>query len=173
MPYSIGYLYVRGRSAAVPLRESSASTPKASGTQVVLKRQSSADRSPELHRDRQEEQDRMAAQNALSHERGGSMLTASGLPFRGDRDGNFLVIDATIGEVSWKFQTRFGADAPATVFQVDGNESIAIATGEDSIQGSVASAAVWASRLKGRLGPLRPPQPAATVAGPTGAVAEG
>jgi glucose dehydrogenase len=57
---------------------------------------------------------------------GGSTVTASRLLFRGDPDGNFLAIDAKTGEVLWRFQTGFGADAPAVVFEVDGDEYVAI-----------------------------------------------
>ena len=65
---------------------------------------------------------------------GGSTVTASGLLFRGDPDGNFVAIDANIGEVLWKFQTGFGADAPSAIYEVDGYEYIAIATGGNSIR---------------------------------------
>ena len=104
---------------------------------------------------------------------GGSTVTAGGLLFRGEPDGNFVAVDAKTGEVLWKFQTGFGADAPATVYEVDGDEYIALTTGGNSIQGSANGDAVWAFSLKGQLGPLWPPPAPATVAGPTGPIAEG
>ena len=65
---------------------------------------------------------------------GGSTVTAGGLLLRGEPDGNFVAVDAKSGDILWKFQTGFGADAPATVYEVDGDEYIAINTGGNSIQ---------------------------------------
>jgi len=104
---------------------------------------------------------------------GGSTVTAGGLLLRGEPDGNFVAVDAKSGDILWKFQTGFGADAPATVYEVDGDEYIAINTGGNSIQGSAYGDAAWAFSLKGQLGPLWPPPAPATIAGPTGAIAEG
>jgi plastocyanin len=104
---------------------------------------------------------------------GGSTVTASGLLFRGDPDGNFLAIDAKTGEVLWRFQTGFGADAPAVLFEVDGDEYVAIATGGNSLGGTAYGDAVWSFSLKGQLGPLWPPPPLSNVAGPAGPIAQG
>jgi alcohol dehydrogenase (cytochrome c) len=104
---------------------------------------------------------------------GGSTVTAGGLLLRGEPDGNFVALDAKTGETLWKFQTGFGADAPAMVYEVDGDQYIAIVTGGNSIQGSAYGDAVWTFSLKGQLGPLWPPPPPITIAGPGGAVAEG
>jgi hypothetical protein len=69
--------------------------------------------------------------------------------------------------VLWKFQTGFGADAPSAIYEVDGDEYIAIATGGNSIQRSANGDAVWAFSLKGRLGPAWwPPPPPPTYNGP-------
>jgi quinohemoprotein ethanol dehydrogenase len=103
---------------------------------------------------------------------GGSTVTAGGLLLRGEPDGNFVAVNAETGEVLWKFQTGFGADAPAVVYQVDDEQYVAINTGGNSIQGSAYGDAVWAFSLKGQLGPLWPPPPPETVAGPGGAIAE-
>jgi quinohemoprotein ethanol dehydrogenase len=104
---------------------------------------------------------------------GGSAATAGGLVFRGDPDGNLLAVDAKTGEELWRFQTGFGADAPAILYEVDGDEYVAIATGGNSLSGSAYGDAVWAFSLKGQLGPLWPPPPPPTVAGPGGPIAQG
>jgi len=104
---------------------------------------------------------------------GGSTTTAGGLVFRGEPDGNFLALDAKTGEELWRFQTGFGADAPPSVYEVDGEEYVAIATGGNSLQLSANGDAVWVFSLKGQLGPLWPPPPPQSVAGPAGAVADG
>ena len=93
-------------------------------------------------------------------------MTAGGLVFRGEPDGNFLALDAKTGEELWRFQTGFGADAPPVVYEVDGEQYIAIATGGNQLQGSAYGDAVWTFSLKGQLGPLWPPPPPPTVAGP-------
>src|SRR5580704_14364691 len=90
---------------------------------------------------------------------GGSTVTAGGLLLRGEPDGNFVAVDAKTGEMLWKFQTGFGADAPPMVYEVDGDEYIALTTGGNSIQGSAYGDAVWAFSLKGQVNPLWPPPP--------------
>src|SRR5438128_27113 len=104
---------------------------------------------------------------------GGSTTTAGGLVFRGEPDGNFLAIDAKTGEELWRFQTGFGADAPPAVYEVNGEEYIAIATGGNQAQLSANGDAVWVFSLKGQLGPLWPPPAPQKIAGPAGPVADG
>jgi quinohemoprotein ethanol dehydrogenase len=104
---------------------------------------------------------------------GGSTVTAGGLVLRGEPDGNFLALDAKTGQELFRFQTGFGADAPPVVYEVDGEEFIAIAAGGNQMQGSAYGDAVWTFSLKGQLGPLWPPPPPQTVAGPVGPIAAG
>src|SRR5215468_5608082 len=104
---------------------------------------------------------------------GGATVSAGGLIFRGEPDGNFLALDAKTGEELWRFQTGFGADAPPVVYEVDGEQYVTIATGGNVTQGSAYGDAVWAFSLNGQLGPLWPPPPPATVAGPTGPIVAG
>jgi len=104
---------------------------------------------------------------------GGSTATAGGLVFRGDPDGNFLAINAKTGEELWRFQTGFGADAPPAVYEVDGEEYVAIATGGNQSMLSANGDAVWVFSLKGQLGPLWPPPVPQSLAGPAGPVADG
>jgi alcohol dehydrogenase (cytochrome c) len=104
---------------------------------------------------------------------GGSTVTAGGLVFRGEPDGNFLALDAKTGQELWRFQTGFGADAPPVVYEVDGEQYVAIAAGGNQLQGSAYGDAVWAFSLNGHLSPLWPPPPPPTVAGPVGPIATG
>src|SRR4029450_10896938 len=104
---------------------------------------------------------------------GGSPVTAGNPVCRGEPDGNFLALDAKTGKELWRFQTGFGADAPPVFYEVDGEQYVAIATGGNQLQGSAYGDAVWAFSLKGQLGPLWPPPPPATVAGPTGPMVAG
>jgi alcohol dehydrogenase (cytochrome c) len=104
---------------------------------------------------------------------GGSTTTAGGLVFRGDPDGNFLAIDAKTGQELWRFQTGFGADATPAVYEVDGDEYVAIATGGNQGALSANGDAVWAFSLKGQVGPLYPPPAPQSLAGPAGPVIDG
>jgi len=104
---------------------------------------------------------------------GGSTVTAGGLLLRGEPDGNFVVLNAKTGDVLFKFQTGFGADAPASVYEVDGQEYIAIVTGGNSIQGSATGDAVWVFAMNGSMAPLPPPPPPSRIAGPLGPIADG
>src|SRR6266446_6427289 len=105
---------------------------------------------------------------------GGSSTTAGGLVFHGDPSGTIQARDAKTGEMVWQFQTGFGAEATPMVYEVDGDQYIAIAAGGNQGVGSANGDAVWAFSLKGQLNPLWPPPPPPTVAGPaTGPIADG
>src|SRR5262249_23703498 len=93
------------------------------------------------------------------------------LVFRGEPDGNFLALGAKSGKELWRFQTGFGADAPPAIYEVDGEQYVAIATGGNQLQGSAYGDPGWAFPPQGQVGPLWPPPPPSTVAGPTGPIA--
>jgi alcohol dehydrogenase (cytochrome c) len=103
---------------------------------------------------------------------GGSSTTAGGLVFHGEPDGNVLAFDVISGAELWRFQTGFGADAPPVFYEVEGDEYVVIATGGNQLGGSSYGDAVWAFSLKGQVQPLWPPPAPATVAGPTGPIAD-
>ncbi len=103
----------------------------------------------------------------------GATVTAGGLVFRGDPDGHVLALDATTGAELWRFQSGFGADAPPVVYEVKGEEFVAIATGGNQFMGSATGDAVWSFSLKGNLSPLLAPPAPAVVAGPSGPMAPG
>jgi alcohol dehydrogenase (cytochrome c) len=84
-----------------------------------------------------------------------------------------LAIDAKTGQELWQFQTGFGADAPLAVYEVNGEEYIAIATRGNQGALSANGDAVWALSLKGQLGPLWPPPAAEPCWRPAGPVADG
>jgi alcohol dehydrogenase (cytochrome c) len=104
---------------------------------------------------------------------GGSTVTAGGVVFRGEPDGNVLAIDAKTGAELWRFQTQFGADAPPVVYEVDGEQYVAIAVGGNQLQGSTFGYAVWSFSLNGKLAPVEGPPKPSTVAGPIGPIASG
>jgi hypothetical protein len=105
---------------------------------------------------------------------GGSTTTAGGLVFHGDPGGNIQVRDAKTGELLWQFQTGFGVEAPPMVYEVDGEEYVAVAAGGNQGVGSANGDAVWAFSLKGQVNALWPPPQPAMIAGPaTGPIADG
>ena len=97
---------------------------------------------------------------------GGSTTTAGGLVFHGDPGGTIQARDAKSGELLWEFQTGFRAEATPMVYEVDGDQYIAIAAGGNQGVGSANGDAVWTFSLKGQLNPLWPPPPPPTIAGP-------
>jgi alcohol dehydrogenase (cytochrome c) len=104
---------------------------------------------------------------------GGSTVTAGGLVFRGEPDGNVLALDAKTGAELWRFQTQFGADAPPVVYEVDGEQYVAISIGGNQLQGSTFGDALWVFSLNGKLGPVAGPPTPPTVAGPIGPIVSG
>jgi len=91
----------------------------------------------------------------------GVLATAGGLLFHGGSDGFFRAFDSKSGEELWRFQTGFGADAPAATYEIDGEQYVAIAAG-GSRDGYVQARGdlVWSFKIGGRLNPLNgPPVP--------------
>jgi glucose dehydrogenase/plastocyanin len=81
----------------------------------------------------------------------GVTATAGGLVFHGEPDGNLQAYDAKTGDKLWEFQTGADEGGPAAVYQVDGEEYVAV----------LASANLWAFKLGGTVAPLpAPPAPA-------------
>jgi quinohemoprotein ethanol dehydrogenase len=91
----------------------------------------------------------------------GTLTTAGGLVFHGEPTGEFMALDAETGEILWKFQTGFGADAPAATYMINGEQYVVIAAGgsRDGLN-EARGDLVWAFKLGGRLMPLNaPPAP--------------
>jgi quinohemoprotein ethanol dehydrogenase len=91
----------------------------------------------------------------------GTLTTGGGLVFHGEPTGEFMALDAQTGDMLWKFQTGFGADAPAATYMIDGEQYVAIAAGgsRDGLN-EARGDLVWAFKLGGRLMPLNgPPAP--------------
>lgn len=94
---------------------------------------------------------------------GGTTTTAGGLVFVGQGDGNFEAYDAKTGDLLWQFQTGAGANAAASVYEVDGEEYVAIASGGNFQLNFPRGDTVWVFSLKG-LGPAAAPPAPATKA---------
>ncbi|MDW5593751.1 PQQ-binding-like beta-propeller repeat protein [Conexibacter stalactiti] len=79
----------------------------------------------------------------------GSAATAGNLVFVGKNDGRLVALNATDGRELWDFQTGAGANAPATVFEVDGKQKVAIVAGGNALAGSPHGANLWVFSLDG------------------------
>jgi alcohol dehydrogenase (cytochrome c) len=82
----------------------------------------------------------------------GFSVTAGGLAFHGEPDGNLQAYDAKTGDLLWQFQTGANAGGPVAVYEVNGEEYVALAA-----QGSL-----WAFKLGGTVQPLPAPTPPKT-----------
>src|SRR5438094_7921502 len=60
---------------------------------------------------------------------GGATATAGGLVFTGEGNGWFKAYDAKTGAVLWQFNCGAGANAAPAVFEVGGEEFVAVAAG--------------------------------------------
>jgi alcohol dehydrogenase (cytochrome c) len=60
---------------------------------------------------------------------GGSVVTAGGVVFIGEGNGQFDAFDAKTGDKLWQFQAGAGVNAAPSAFALDGQEYIAVAAG--------------------------------------------
>ena len=60
---------------------------------------------------------------------GGSVSTAGGVTFVGESNGMFDAFDTKGGRRLWQFQTGAGVNAAPMVYQIDGEEYVAVASG--------------------------------------------
>jgi len=82
---------------------------------------------------------------------GGSTVTAGGVLFHAQPDGNLQAYDAKTGDKLWEFQTGAPAIGAITAYRLDGKDYVSL----------VASQYVWSFALDGTVGPLpAPPAPA-------------
>jgi PQQ-dependent dehydrogenase (methanol/ethanol family) len=88
---------------------------------------------------------------------GGLLSTAGGLILHGEPDGHIVARDIRNGDELWKFQTGAGANAPASTFEVDGEQYVAIMSGGNRLLLSQRGDYLWAFKLGGTV----PPPPAA------------
>jgi glucose dehydrogenase/plastocyanin len=87
----------------------------------------------------------------------GLLTTKGGLIFMGQADGNLVAMDIDDGRVLWSFQTGAGVKAPATTFEVNGEQYVAVVAGGSNVPGygEVRGDWLWAFKLGGSV----PPEP--------------
>ena len=74
---------------------------------------------------------------------GGATTTAGGLMFTGEGNGWFKAYDARTGKVLWSFQCGAGVNAAPSVFEVDGEQFVAVAAGGNFQLGYPLGSAVF------------------------------
>jgi alcohol dehydrogenase (cytochrome c) len=86
----------------------------------------------------------------------GSAATAGGLVFVGRTDGRLTALDSSDGKKLWEFQTGAGMNAPATVFEYEGNPYVLALSAGNQYGGSARGDSLWLFGLDGKLDPVPP-----------------
>jgi quinohemoprotein ethanol dehydrogenase len=96
----------------------------------------------------------------------GSVATAGGLVFVGRNDGRLTALDSDTGHQLWEFQTGAGMNAPASVFEHDGEQYVVAYSAGNVLVGTPRGDSVWLFSLRGTLPPAASPpaQPLTTAA---------
>jgi quinohemoprotein ethanol dehydrogenase len=81
----------------------------------------------------------------------GSVTTAGGLVFVGRNDGRLTALNSSNGQRLWEFQTGAGVNAPASVFEYDGDEYIAAYSGGSLFAAAPRGDSLFLFSLKGTL----------------------
>ncbi len=92
----------------------------------------------------------------------GILTTASDLLFIGQPDGNLLALDARTGRELWRFQTGAAISSSPIMYEVDGQQYLAVYAGGTSIPyGDSAPRGdfLWAFKIGGTVGPAPTPPP--------------
>jgi alcohol dehydrogenase (cytochrome c) len=87
----------------------------------------------------------------------GSVATGGDLVFTGRSDGRFVAMDSRTGESLWQFQTGAGVNAPASVFEHDGDQHVIVYSGGNLFARSTPGDGVWLFSLKGTIDEVRSP----------------
>jgi len=78
---------------------------------------------------------------------GGTLVTAGGLVFVGEGDGDFDAFDAATGALLWHAPCGAGVNAPPIAYEVDGREYVAVAAGGNQLFGYPAGDALMVFAL--------------------------
>jgi quinohemoprotein ethanol dehydrogenase len=83
----------------------------------------------------------------------GSVTTAGGLVFVGRSDGRLTALNSSTGQRLWEFQTGAGVNAPASVFEYEGEQYVVAYSAGSLFANSPRGDSVWLFSLKGTLEP--------------------
>ncbi len=86
----------------------------------------------------------------------GSVATAGGLVFVGRGDGRLTALNSANGSLLWEFQTGAGVNAPASVFEHQGQQLVVVYAGGSLFAGSPRGDSIWLFSLNGQMDPVEP-----------------
>ena len=86
----------------------------------------------------------------------GSVATAGGLVFVGRNDGRLTALDSDTGSMLWEFQTGAGMNAPASVFEYEGQQYVVAYSAGNTLAGTAHGDSVWLFGLNGEMQQARP-----------------
>ena len=86
----------------------------------------------------------------------GSVATAGDLVFVGRSDGRLTALDSASGDLLWAFQTGAGVNAPATIFEHEGQQYVVVLSAGNLFAGSPHGDSVWLFSLEGQLDAVEP-----------------
>lgn len=81
----------------------------------------------------------------------GSVTTAGGLVFVGRNDGRLTALNSGDGQRLWEFQTGAGVNAPASIFEYQGEQYVVVYSGGSLFAGAPRGDSVFLFSLKGTL----------------------
>jgi len=81
----------------------------------------------------------------------GSVTTAGGLVFVGRNDGRLVAMNSATGARLWEFQTGAGMNAPASVFEYEGEQYVVAYSAGSLFANSPRGDSVWLFSLSGTL----------------------
>jgi len=64
---------------------------------------------------------------------GGALVTAGGLVFTGEGNGQFNAFDASTGQLLWQYKSNYGVNAPPITYAIDDKQFIAVAAGGNKL----------------------------------------
>jgi PQQ-dependent dehydrogenase (methanol/ethanol family) len=67
---------------------------------------------------------------------GGVLATAGGLVFAGEADGKFAAYNSSTGEELWSYRADAGVNAPASTYEIDGEQYVVVGAGGNTQLGA-------------------------------------
>jgi quinohemoprotein ethanol dehydrogenase len=86
----------------------------------------------------------------------GVTATAGGLIFVGRNDGRLTALDSRDGDMLWEFQTGAGVNAPASVFEHNGEQYVTVLSAGNLFAGTPRGDSLWLFGLNGTLNEAAP-----------------
>nr|PZN67305.1 MAG: quinonprotein alcohol dehydrogenase [Pseudomonadota bacterium] len=81
----------------------------------------------------------------------GTLATGGGLVFVGRADGRFTALDSSNGRRLWQFQTDAGVAAPASTFEYEGRQYVAVLSAGTMFNGGKRGDSLWLFSLDGTI----------------------